>query len=295
MFDALPGLDADVRTAYLARLGLEAEPPSVDALTRLVRRQVERVPYETLWIQAGERWSTDPAMAARRIAESGRGGYCYHLNGALGLLLAALGYAVRGHVGGVHVGERTRDELGNHLVLTVSALPSAGNESGVWYVDAGLGDAIYDPLPLVAGGYDQPPFRLTLEDEGAGHWHLTHDPTGGFDGMSWSLAPARLDDFTATHTWLSTAPESGFVQVPMAERRDATGVEVVRGLIRSRIGAGAFAAEPIANEADWFDTLADDFGIRFDRGGPERERLWPAALAAHRAWEAAHRPPAKNQ
>ncbi len=288
MFDSLPELDDAVRSAYLTRLGLEVAPPSVDALTRLVRRQVERVPYETFWIQAGEHWSTDPIMAARRIAESGRGGYCYHLNGALGLLLRSLGYAVHGHVGGVHGPDRTDDEMGNHLVLTVSDLPSAGNPSGVWYVDAGLGDAIYDPLPLVAGEYAQPPFALTLEDEGSGRWHLTHDRTGGFGGMTWTMAPAHLDDFTDKHTWLSSAPESGFVQIPMAERRDATGVEVIRGLIRSRVGEGAHVAEPLVREGDWFDTLADDFGIHFDRR-PERERLWAAALDAHRAWEAASR------
>ena len=44
------------QTAYLRRLGLEAEPPSVDALQRLHRAQVERVPYETMWIHAGEPW-----------------------------------------------------------------------------------------------------------------------------------------------------------------------------------------------------------------------------------------------
>lgn len=32
--------------AYLARLGLEHEPPSVDALFRLHKAHVERVPYE---------------------------------------------------------------------------------------------------------------------------------------------------------------------------------------------------------------------------------------------------------
>src|SRR3954463_7693768 len=92
----------ELRDAYLDRLGLDAEPPSADALRRLHRRQVERVPYETLWIHAGERWGIDPVEAMTRIALHGRGGYCYHLNGALGLLLRSLGYSVHGHVGGVH-------------------------------------------------------------------------------------------------------------------------------------------------------------------------------------------------
>ena len=31
--------------------------------------------------------------------------------------------------------------MGNHQVLTVDQLPDEGNPTGVWYVDAGLGDA----------------------------------------------------------------------------------------------------------------------------------------------------------
>src|SRR5690349_25124345 len=118
-------LDDDVRTAYLARLGVQPEPPSVDALFRLVRRQAERVPYETFWIQAGEAWGIDPATSAHRVATTSRGGYCYHLNGALGLLLRSLGYDVRAHVGGVQGSPETDPAArGNHLVLTVDGLPA---------------------------------------------------------------------------------------------------------------------------------------------------------------------------
>ncbi|TML11858.1 MAG: hypothetical protein E6G39_12815 [Actinobacteria bacterium] len=77
-------IDVGLRDAYLRRLGLEAEPPSVDALQRLHRRQVELIPYETLWMQSGERWGVDPVDSVARIALHGRGGYCYHLNGACG-------------------------------------------------------------------------------------------------------------------------------------------------------------------------------------------------------------------
>lgn len=104
--------------------------------------------------------------------------------------------------------------------------------------------------------------------------------------MEWTLAPARTADFVAKHTWLSTDRDSGFVQVPMAERRDATAIDVLRGLIRSRIGADAYIRDPVANEDEYFELLADDFGIRFESGSPQRERLWGAALASHRAWEA---------
>ena len=105
--------------------------------------------------------------------------------------------------------------------------------------------------------------------------------------MIWTDGPAQQTDFEAKHVWLSTAPESGFVQVPMAERRDATGVDVIRGLVLSRIGDGAFTAEPVTGKDEWFDLLADVFDLRFDAVAPEsRDRLWAAATTAHRRWEA---------
>lgn len=284
VFESLPPLDDEVRDAYLARLGLPPEPPSVAALCRLAQRQVERVPYETLWIQAGEAWDIDPHESARRIALESRGGYCYHLNGALGLLLRSLGYRVHGHVGGVHGPDGpTAGERGNHLVLTVDQLPTEANPGGSWYVDTGLGDALYDPLPLLAGPHEQQPFRLSLEAVDDDTWHLTHDPSGGFTGMTWTSGEAQLVDFEATHRSLSTSPDSGFVQVPMAERRDATGVDVVRGRLWRRIGEGEFTSEPL-ERSDWFERLDDLFGLRFDADA--RDRLWATALESHRRWEA---------
>ncbi len=290
MFGSLPALDEVVRGAYLARLEVAPESPSVEAMFEIVRRQAERVPYETMWIQSGELWGIDPAESARRVALVGRGGYCYHLNGALGMLLSSLGYDVHGHVGGVHLSEGPDpDAFGNHLVLTVTGLPSDVNPLGGWYVDNGLGDALHEPIPLAEGTYEQGPFRMGLEHVSGTQWHLTHDPAGGFAGMSWTTARAQQADFEEKHAWLSTAPESGFVQVAMAERRDATGVDVIRGLVRSRVGADAFAADPVTSRQDRFDLLAGDFGLRFDASPPDtRDRLWDTVLAAHRRWETAN-------
>ena len=72
--------------------------------------------------------------------------------------------------------------LTNHLVLNVSDLPSDDNPAGNWYLDVGLGDTLYDPLPLRPQAHRQGPFDIALESTpgGVGDWHLTHDPQGSF-------------------------------------------------------------------------------------------------------------------
>jgi arylamine N-acetyltransferase len=289
-----PSIDAELQGAYLRRLGLEAEPPSVEALQRLHRRQVERVPYETMWIHAGEAWGIDPRQSVERVALEGRGGYCFHLNGAFAELLGSLGYAVHRHVGGVH-GPAGPDAamLTNHLVLTVSELPSDENPAGVWYVDAGLGDALYEAVPLASATFTQGPFELVIDETpgGVADWHLTHDPTGGFAGMSWQASESGMDAFAVRHQWLSTSPDSGFVRVATAQRRDATGVDIVRGLVVTRVGDGSSPSEPLTDRHDWFAALADVFDLRFEATPPVLlDRLWERALENHRAWDAAGRP-----
>jgi arylamine N-acetyltransferase len=243
-----------------------------------------------LWIHSGEHWDLDARDAVRRIAIDGRGGYCYHLNGALAEVLRSLGYVVDLHVGAVRAaGMPEEHSVGNHVAVTVSELPSDDNPQGVWYVDAGLGDALHEPLPLVAGRARQGPFELTLE-RGNGsepHWRLVHDPRGGFDTMTWAPAPVTMDVFDARHEWLSTAPESGFVRVAMAERRYADHVDVIRGLVRMQVGEGSGTEQMYTRRDEWIAVLADEFGLRFDASAPDTvDRLWPRVLADHRAWEA---------
>jgi arylamine N-acetyltransferase len=252
---------------------------------------VERVPYETVWIHSGDQWGIDPVDSATRVALHRRGGYCFQLNGAFSELLASLGYDVTRHVGGVHGSDGPSvDALTNHLVLTVSALPSEGCEHGAWYVDVGLGDALHDTVPLEAATFTQRPFVLSLEqtDDGVGDWHLTHDPLGTFAGMSWRTRPASIDEFADRHVELSTSPDSGFVHTVSAQRRDATGVDIMRGLVLTRVGEGAAAADALTGRADWFGALADVFDLRFDDVPTATlDRLWARCRAAHEEAEAA--------
>lgn len=273
--------------AALARIGVDAEPPSVEALARIHRAYVERVPYETVWIHMAERWSIDPADSLHRVARKRRGGYCFQLNGALSVVLRQLGYHVTRHVGGVHgPGGPDLDALTNHLVLVVHDLPTNDHPDGRWYVDAGLGDGLYEPTPLRPGTYEQGPMRFRLEatDDGVGDWHLLHDPTGSFAGMSFRDGVVGMDAFARRHEFLSTSPDSSFAGTVTAQLRRANGTDILRGLVLARRRGDHTTTETFDNRADWLALLDDGFGIS-PAGPPARlDALWVRATASHEAW-----------
>lgn len=112
-------LDADVRSAYLNHLGVDGRTghPSAAGLRALHHAQLDRVPYENLEIQLDRSTTIVPTESARRIV-TGRGGYCFHLNGAFGSLLASLGYRVSFVRGAVPDGSAA-ERWGTHMVLLV--------------------------------------------------------------------------------------------------------------------------------------------------------------------------------
>ncbi|GAB1643126.1 arylamine N-acetyltransferase family protein [Krasilnikovia sp. MM14-A1259] len=276
-------------SGYLRRLRLAhlaGHDPSVESLHALHRAHAERVPYECLEIWLGRPTSIDPAESALRIVQ-GRGGYCYHLNGAFSALLDALGYRVTRHVGGVQgTAEVPAGASANHLVLTVSGLPSPAAPGGRWLVDLGMGDGLHEPVPLTAGDHRQGPFRYGLRPSVAepGGWRFDHDPRGSFLGMDFRAAATPMAAFAAKHAHLSTSPESGFVRVATVQRRDSSGADVLRGLVLTRVG-DADTRTVLDDPGDYFAALADVFGLTLDDVTPaERGALWRRLSTAHERW-----------
>jgi hypothetical protein len=141
---------------------------------------------------------------------------------------------------------------------------------------------------LRAGEYQQGPFHYTLKAtaRAVGEWDFTHDPRGSFSGMSWWSKPATMQEFAAKHEHLSTSPESLFVQYLIVQRRDAEGVDIMLGLGLRRVDESDAPGRALTNRSEWFDALADVFGLHFDGVDPDAlDRLWDKTYAAHVAWE----------
>jgi N-hydroxyarylamine O-acetyltransferase len=276
--------------SYLARLGLpEAEPPSADALAEIHARHLERVPYENLDIQIGRPTSVDGADSAQRIVHDQRGGYCFHLNGALGVLLDALGYTVARHRGTVQSTDGAPSTSLNHLILHVHDLPTDDHPDGTWWTDIGLGDGFTRPLPLRGGRWDDAPWAYALDSSPtyAGGWRVVQEPAGAFALADADTLPPDPQELAAAHARLSTSEDSGFVRTATAQRRLAGAFVVLRTCVLSRIEASGTSTEVIDRREDWFAALADLFDLRLtDVGAAAKQALWERVRAQYEAWAA---------
>lgn len=270
--------------AYLDLLECELRPGGVDAdaLRALQSAHVAHVPYETLDIVLGRPPGIDPLDSVTRIV-GGRGGYCYHLNGAFSALLSWLEVDVTRHVAGVQGrGQERPGTNANHLGLT--ARTPDGRE---WLVDVGLGDGPTAPLPLVAGEHEQLGFRYRLAraDRAPDVWRFEHDRRGSFEGFDVAVEAAEMADFAAMHAFLST--ESGFARTITVQRRIGSTVEVLRGCVYTETTVDASTVSEVTDPDAWWDLVVTHFGLGYhDVPVEEREALWRRTLEAHRVWRA---------
>jgi arylamine N-acetyltransferase len=282
------GLDDATGNAYLELLGVGARRGEVEAdvLAALQRAHLERVPYETVDIVRGRPPGIEPLDCVRRVL-AGRGGYCYHLNGAFATLLEWLGVDVTRHLAGVQ-GSDIVDPPGangNHLGLTVRT-PDGMH----WLVDTGLGTGPALPMPLEVGVHQQDGFRYELRSSPLvpGGWRFEHDPLGGWIRFDMAAAPARTADFLAMHAELST---TRFARVVTAQRRRGPRLEILRGCVYTEIEQGGATAVDVVDVDDWWSLVIERFGLAYgDLTSAERDSLWRSVRATHLAWDADGRP-----
>lgn len=284
---------SEATAAYLRRVGLDdGLPPTHDSLVALHRAHLDRIPYENLGIMLGRRPSADPAASLARVGEVGRAGYCFHHNGALELVLRDLGFEVsrrHGHVGGT-AEDRADTEL-NHLVLVVDGLPTPDNPGGRWWVDAGLGDAFRDPLPVAVGRHDQGGFRYEITAVEGDAWSYTQGEGDRLSGVEVRTLPIGQAEVEAAHARLSAAPDGRFARILVVQRRDEGGVDTVRGCLHHRLLPDGATETELSSYDAWRAALVD--GTRLSLEGvddDELRALHAAQWARHEAWTAAGRP-----
>ncbi len=127
---------------YLARIGLSRPEPTASGLAQLQSAQLAAIPFENINPLLGVLPNLDTKALVDKILDGGRGGYCFELNGLLGLALDELGFDYQPIMARVRMG-RSEGGPRHHLAYIVET------EGESWLADAGFGGpSHYQPLPI---------------------------------------------------------------------------------------------------------------------------------------------------
>lgn len=247
---------------YLARLRLDAPPPSTRCLADLQTAQMRAIPLATIEPFLGRAPALGPDRVSARLVEAGRGGWCFVQNQLLGLALGALGYPVRQMLGRVRMGAPAGGPRA-HLALAVAA---GGRD---WLVDAGFGGPGPEvPPPLDAAGPVATPrgqFRLRTDGPGTvlecatpGGWFALY----GVDAVP--VTPADLEAATVVCTFWEKSPFPAHLMLNLL----TAGGRI--SLFDLRLGGDREGT--IGSRAEFAQVLADDFGLTLGTG--DLDRIW---------------------
>ncbi|MFI5610264.1 arylamine N-acetyltransferase [Amycolatopsis sp. NPDC051903] len=192
--------------SYLRRIGaVRPAVPDFDALRELQRRHLETVPFENLDRYLGRPIDlAEPALLDKIVGQR-RGGFCYELNGAFGLLLHHLGFEVQLLAGRVLRREGGFGPPFDHLALRVELAEP-------WLIDVGFGRSSVRPLRIGTSA-DQldPAGRFTTRPAPHGDVDVLHD---GDVVYRLEPRPRALADFQAMAWFHTNSPQSPFGHGP---------------------------------------------------------------------------------
>ncbi|MFC6882302.1 MULTISPECIES: arylamine N-acetyltransferase family protein [Actinomadura] len=245
--------------AYLARIGARRpERPDAEALRRLQERHVMSVPFENIDCYLRRPLGLG-AAAVDKIVRLRRGGGCYELNSAFGLLLESLGYPV------TVLGARVFNDGApgpplRHLVLLVEA------DDTTWLVDAGFGFGKERNSRFPLRALDRSP-----QPDPHGEYVLMDAPDGDVDVVCdgrplyrFERHPRSLSDFEPTLWWFLTAPRSPMLQALFCVLPTESGRVSLKDHSLVRIADGHRTTTLLEEENRVRETLAESFGIVVD-------------------------------
>lgn len=247
-------LDVD---RYLSRIGLTERPPvNVDGLALVQLAHLGTVPFENLDVYANVPVSVGDGPVLDKIVNRNRGGWCFELNSALGLLLEALGFDVAFLGAAVLYDGPTT--IVDHLALEVAL-------DKPYLVDVGFGaDSFHRPLELNASGPQDggsAQFEFFASPQGT---TLTRHDLDGFPVPQYRFKRVahELADFEATSQRLQDDVTNIWHRQPIVNRVVGAGPDRVslNGTRLTRTGSG----EPVTEEVEQrllAPTLAAEFGI----------------------------------
>ena len=193
---------------YLARIGWQGPlEPTLETLTGLTRAHITRIPFENVDVLLGRGIRIDLDSIVQKIVVRGRGGYCFEHGTLFQAALEQVGFRPTAHASRVVVMVPREQSPRTHMFLTVEV------EGERVVLDPGFGGhTAVVPVPLREGAEARDGADRHRMVRYAGEWVLEAE----VDGKRTPLWTATLEphlpvDFQLANHWVSTAPQSPFV------------------------------------------------------------------------------------
>lgn len=241
--------------AYLHRLGAERPPrATTEALRDLHLRHLRAVPFENLSIHLGEPVVLEEGALLDKVVAGRRGGFCYELNGAFGLLLTSLGYDVQLLAGRVH-GDEGLGIPYDHLALRVRTV-----DGGDLIADVGFGAHSQGPLGFGERGDQADPGGTFRVVEAGGDLDVLRNGTPQY---RLETRPRTLPDFRAGAWWHSTSPVSRFTQSLVCSRitEDGGRITLSGRTLTTTDAEGRKTVRELGTDEEVLAVYRDGFGI----------------------------------
>lgn len=262
-------LDAAQLDAWLARLDIAAPPsPTLQALDAVLAAHLAGIPFENVdpLLRRPVRIELDAVFD--KLVTRRRGGYCFELNTLLAAGLGALGFEVTPLAARVRWG--VPDDvptMTSHMLLRVEVAHRS------YLADVGFGG----PTPFRAMALSEPaddvfPYRLAPApaQAGASAFHTCDLQARGEAGWipiyRFDLTPQLPIDFVARNWYVSTHPDSVFLQRLMAARTDGgTRLTLANGELAERAPDGSVRRTHLRHADAVVQVLSDRFGLLLDQ------------------------------
>lgn len=260
-------LDLD---AYLARIGYDgSRDATVDTLDEIVKLHSRVIPFENLTSFLGSPVDIDLESIQQKLVSSKRGGYCFEQNLLLRAVLTELGYNVTPLTARVLWGNQQDAEtavtMRSHMLLAVEV------DGEPRLADVGFGGSTLTSS-----------IRMTLSQiQETNHENARLTALDGDYALQISIGDKwryvyRFDlqrqypvDYIAPNWYISTSPDSKFVQGLMAARTDEGKRYALNGRNFAVHHLGAESEQrTLETPTELIECLQQDFHIELDEWSP---------------------------
>jgi N-hydroxyarylamine O-acetyltransferase len=253
-----PTIDLD---AYCRRIEYVGQRrPAVKTLMDLHLAHATHIPFENLDVMLKRPIRIDLESIESKLVRGRRGGYCFEQNLLFAAVLRQIGFpvtllAARVRLGAHRILPRT------HVCLAVEA------EGDRWLADLGFGSfGLLVPIPLLPAEYQQFAWSYRLGHE-SDLWVLRALIGGSWQDLyAFTLEPQLAVDFVPPNHYVSTHPDSRFVQTLTVQRVAPENRKLLKNTEMVTTTPAGDTRHTLKSNAELLEVLSAEFALDFPEG-----------------------------